>query len=67
MSRSDRLEAALVALVRERREEIDAVRSMHSVEIAVTFDAAGCVEYEVLRYEIKRHRRRMPLDRSHVA
>ena len=67
MTRSERLEAALVALVRERREEIDAIQTMHCVEISLTFDDAGCIDYEVLRYEMKRHRRRVPKDRSHVA
>lgn len=60
MTRSERLEAALVALVRERRGEIDGIHAMHCVEISLTFDDAGCIDYEVLRYEIKRHKRRMP-------
>lgn len=67
MTRSDRLKAALCALVDDRRDEIDTIRAMHGVEISLTFDDAGCIEYEVLRYETKRHRRRPPKDRSHVA
>jgi hypothetical protein len=67
VTRSDRLKAALCALVDDRREEIDAIRDMHGVEITVTFDDAGCIEYEVLHYEIKRHKRRQPNIRSQVA
>lgn len=60
MTRADRLKAALVALVDENRAEIDAIRDMHGVEISVTFDDAGCVGYEVVRYEKKRHKRMRP-------
>lgn len=67
MTRSERLEAALVALVRERSREIDGIQALHAVVIDLTFDDAGCIDYEVLRYEIKRHRRRSTKDRSHVA
>jgi len=67
VTRSERLEAALVALVRERQAEIDAIQTMHCVEISLTFDDAGCIDYEVLRYEMKRHKRRSAKDRSHVA
>jgi hypothetical protein len=67
MSRSDRLKAALVALADDRRTEIDAIRDLHSVDVHLTFDDAGCIEYVALSYEMKRHRQRLPRDRSHVA
>lgn len=67
MSRADRLEAALIALVRERRAEIDALRTVRVIGIVLTFDEAGCVDLEQVRYESKRERRRGPKDRSHVA
>lgn len=67
MTRSERLEAALVSLVRENRAEIDAIRDMHGVQIGVTLDDNDCIEYMVLGYEKKRHRRRLPNTRSQVA
>lgn len=67
MSRSDRLKAALCALVDERREEIDALRSVRVIGIVLTLDDAGCVDQEQVRYESKRERRRKPTDRSRVA
>lgn len=67
MTRSERLKAALTALVDERGPEIDAIRALHGVQISLTFDDAGCIDYETLSYEIKRHRRRLAKERSHVA
>jgi quinol monooxygenase YgiN len=67
VTRSDRLKAALCALVDERSSEIDAIQALHAVEISMTLDDAGCIDYEVMRYETKRHRRFKPKDRSHVA
>ncbi len=67
MTRADRLKAALTALVDERREEINLIQGMHGVEVLVTLDDAGCVEYVALSYEMKRHRHRMTKDRSHGA
>jgi hypothetical protein len=67
MTRSERLEAALVALVRERHEEIDALRSVRVIGIVLTLDDAGCVDQEQVRYESKREKRRQPTDRSQVA
>lgn len=66
MTRSERLEAALVALVRERRSEIDALQTVRIIGIVLTLDDAGCVDQEQVRYESKRERRRVPKDRSHV-
>lgn len=67
MSRADRLKAALCALVDDRREEIDALRSVRVVGIVLTLDDAGCVDMEQVRYESKRERRRQPNTRSQVA
>lgn len=67
MTRSDRLKAALCALVDDRREEIDALRSVRVVGIVLTLDDAGCVDMEQVRYESKRERRRQPNTRSQVA
>jgi hypothetical protein len=67
VTRSERLEAALVALVRDRRSEIDALQSVRVVGIVLTFDDAGCIDMEQVRYESKRERRRRPTTRSHVA
>lgn len=67
MSRSDRLKAALMALVDERREEIDALRSVRVIGIVLTLDDAGCIDMEQVRYESKRERRRKPATRSQVA
>jgi hypothetical protein len=67
MTRSDRLKAALVALVDERHEEIDALRSVRVIGIVLTLDDAGCVDQEQVRYESKRERRRKPTDHSRVA
>lgn len=67
MTRSDRLKAALCALVDDRREEIDALRSVRVIGIVLTLDDAGCVDQEQVRYESKRERRRAPKDRSRVA
>jgi len=64
MTRADRLKAALVALVDERRDEIDALRTVRVIGIVLTLDDAGCVDMEQVRYESKRERRRQ---RSHVA
>lgn len=58
MTRSERLEAALVDLVRLRRAEIDALQSVRVIGIVLTFDEAGCVDLEQVRYESKRERRR---------
>src|SRR5688572_5124370 len=58
VTRSERLEAALIALVRERRDEIDALRTVRVIGIVLTFDDAGCVDQEQVRYESKRERRR---------
>lgn len=67
MTRAERLKAALCALVDERRDEIDGIREMHGVSVRMTFDLAGCIEFEEVHYEIKRHRRRQPNTRSQVA
>jgi hypothetical protein len=67
MTRSDRLKAALIALVDDRRAEIDALRTVRVIGIVLTLDDAGCVDLEQVRYESKRERRRKPPDRSHVA
>jgi hypothetical protein len=67
VTRADRVKAALCALVDDRREEIDALRSVRVVGIVLTLDDAGCVDMEQVRYESKRERRRRPTTRSHVA
>lgn len=67
MTRSERLEAALVALVRSRRFEIDALQSVRVIGIVLTLDDAGCIDMEQVRYESKRERRRQPNTRSQVA
>lgn len=54
MNRSDRLKAALVALVDERRDEIDALRSVRTTEVTIVFDEAGLVEYAQIGYESPR-------------
>jgi hypothetical protein len=67
VTRSDRLKSALCALVDDRRDEIDALRTVRVIGIVLTFDDAGCVDMEQVRYESKRERRRVPNTRSHVA
>lgn len=56
-----------MALVDERREEIDALRSVRVIGIVLTLDDAGCIDMEQVRYESKRERRRKPATRSQVA
>lgn len=58
MTRSDRLKAALCVLVDERREEIDALRSLRTTAITVVFDEAGLVDYVQIGYESPRERMR---------
>lgn len=60
MTRSDRLKAALISLVDDRRSEIDALRTVRVIGIVLTLDDAGCVDLEQVRYESKRERRRAP-------
>lgn len=67
MTRSDRLKAALCTLVDDRREEIDALRSVRTIGIVLTLDDAGCVDQEQVRYESKRYRQRRPNTSSQVA
>lgn len=66
MTRSDRLKTALAALVDERREEIDALRRVRAIAVTLTFDEAGCVDFEEVRYESGRQKHRTSKDRSHV-
>jgi len=58
MTRAERIEAALVGMVRDRAPEINALLSVRSVGIILTFDESGCVELEQVRYESKNQRRR---------
>lgn len=67
MTRSERLEAALVALVRERKGEIDALQTVRVIGIVLTLDEAGCVDQEQVRYESKRERRRQPNNQRAIA
>jgi hypothetical protein len=67
MTMAERLESALVAVVRDRQDEINALRSVRVVAIVLTLDDAGCVQTEQVRYESKRERRRLPQGKSHVA
>lgn len=66
MTRADRLKAALLALVDERRVEINTIQGIHGVDIHLTFDEAGGIEYIALSYEVKRHRYRTVKDRAQV-
>ncbi len=54
MSRSDRLKQALVALVDDRREEIDALRTVRVMCITLELDDDGLVNSDQVRYDTKR-------------
>lgn len=57
MTRSERLEAALVALVRDRRSEIDALQSVRVICITLEIDDTGGVTADQVRYDTKRQNR----------
>lgn len=57
MSRSERLKAALVALVDDRRSEIDALKDVRMLVISLELDDAGAVNSEQVRYDMKRRTR----------
>lgn len=57
MTRADRLKAALVALVDDRRDEIDALRSVRVVCITLEVDDHGGVTSDQVRYDTKRQNR----------
>jgi hypothetical protein len=58
MTSPARIKSALCDLVDERAEEIQALRSVRVIAIVLTLDAAGCVEFEQVRYESSKERRR---------
>lgn len=58
MTTPARLKAALCDLVDARAAEIEALRSVRVIAIVLTLDAAGCVEFEQVRYESTREKRR---------
>lgn len=62
MTTPARLKSALCDLVDARSEEIAALRSVRVIAIVLTLDAAGCVEYEQVRYESSREKRRPKRD-----
>jgi Cdc6-like AAA superfamily ATPase len=57
MTRSERLKAALCALVDERRTEIDALSSVRVMVITLELDDAGLVNSDQVRYDTKRRNR----------
>jgi hypothetical protein len=62
MTTSARIKTALCDILDERAEEIQALRSVRVIAIVLTLDAAGCVEYEQVRYESSKEKRRTKRD-----
>ncbi len=56
MTRAERIESALLSLVRERANELNALTSVRVVEVTLVLDDAGLVDSQQVRYESPKER-----------